>query len=121
MREPYLMKLANGTQLELRYMFKSLRFIEKATGSKFFVSIGQVGVDFLAASIAAGLQHKDAKMSAERAENLIEAHLAAGGELPAVADQLVEAFKAAGILKRGEDEEASEPTERPTPALLPEP
>ena len=115
MREAYVLKLASGTELELRYTFKSLRFIEKATGGRFFGDIGQgrIGADYIAASLAAGLQHKDKSMTTERAENLLEAHLDAGGALPDVLDGIVDAFKRAGILKRDEGEAPASADERP--------
>lgn len=119
MREPYMMTLANGTQLELRYSFKALRFLEKHTGGHFFSdSVSRIGTEYISAGIAAGLLWKIPDITPSKVDNLIEAHLDAGGELPSVLDGLVEALKRSGILKRDAAEEQS-PGERPTLAPAP--
>ena len=119
MREPYVLKLANGSALELRYTFKSLRFIEREIGGHFFTdSMTKLGTAYISAGIAAGLLWKHHDMTTGKVDNLLEAHLEAGGALPDVLDGLVAAFKHSGVLLRPDNEPQESPTsalERPTP------
>lgn len=114
MREPYKLKLAHGAEVELRYTFKALRFLEKVTGGHFFSdSISKIGTDYLSGGIAAGLLWKHPDVTIEKVDAMIDAHMEAGGSLPQVLDGLIEALKVNGVLQRPEGDAAT-PGERPT-------
>ena len=115
MRDAYPMKFAHGTVLQLRYTFKSLRWIEKNMGDGHFFSdsFRAMGTDYLVAGIAAGIQHTAPDVTMAKVEPIIEKHLEAGGNIPDLLDQLVSALKQAGILRRAEGEEQPA-AERPT-------
>ncbi len=119
MREPYSFKLASGKSLELRYSFKAVRYFDKATGGNFFgdSAAGRIGASYLTAGIAAGLLWNKPDIKAEAIDALIEEHLDAGGSLPQLVEQLVEALQAGGVLQRSDTEAATRPTKTdPAPA-----
>lgn len=115
MREPYELKLKDGTTYSLRYTFKALRAFEKMTGQYFFgdSGAGRIGAEYLAAGIAAGMLWRQPGAKADDVADALDRHMEAGGDLPAVVNGLMEALQKFGVLKGG-DEEAKD-SERPTP------
>lgn len=121
MAREYTLKLAHGAELELRYTFKALRFLEKTTGGHFFSdSISKIGTDYVSGGIAAGLLWKHPDITVGKVDSIIEQHLDAGGALPQILDGLIEALKQSGVLQRPTGEEAAA-DERPTSAVPVEP
>jgi hypothetical protein len=116
MREPFVLKLATGETITLRFPFSAIRRFEKLTDGHFFSdSANRLGAEYIIALIAAGVG-QFCKM--DDVEKKLDAHLDAGGDLPEILNQTTEALKRWGILNRDEDEEAPEPPV-PTEATAP--
>lgn len=111
MREAYDLTMKDGSVLSLKYSFKAIRFFERQTGGTFFgdSAAGRIGADYLSAGIAAGLLWRNPNIKMDEVDAAIERHIDAGGDLPFLVEQLMEALKNSGILK-GPDAAA-----RPTP------
>jgi hypothetical protein len=118
MREPFELTLKDGTTLSLKYSFKAIRFFEKLTGGNFFgdSANGRIGADYLAAGLAAGLLWRSPHVKQDDVDSMIERHMDAGGDLPALIEGLMEALKKAGVLKGAEEGTVDEP--RPTMSLV---
>lgn len=115
MREPFDLKLKDGTSYPLKYSFKAIRFFEKLTGQHFFgdTGSGRIGADYLSAGIAAGLLWKNPSIKTDDIDAAIERHMDAGGDLPSLIEALMEALKKGGVLK-GADEAEGGDSPRPT-------
>jgi hypothetical protein len=113
MRDPYQMKLAHGEVLDLTYSFKAIRHFEKITGGNFFgdSASGRIGADYLVAGIAAGLLAGNPRVKVEDVESAIEKHMAAGGDLPTLINDLMEALKRSGVLRGSQEDRPPLPAE----------
>lgn len=117
MREPYELKLADGTTYPLKYSFKAIRYFEKLTGQYFFgdSGAGRIGAEYLAAGIAAGLIWRSPNAKADDVADALDRHMEAGGDLPAIVTGLMEALQKFGVLK-GAEESGDRPTTPPVAA-----
>lgn len=114
MRDPYVVNLASGVQLSLRFPFVAMRRFEKLSGGAFFSdSLNKLGIEYMVAMLAAGV---GPGMKPDEIEKKLEAHLEAGGNLPFVVTELTKALQQWGILAPTEEEPAEA---RPTPAEVP--
>ena len=119
MREAFELKMKDGSTLSLKYSFKAIRFFEKLTGQHFFgdSASGRIGADYLSAGIASGLHWKNPSIKTDDVDSIIERHMDAGGDLPALIEGLMEALKKSGVL-RGEATAEEAVPERPTPPAI---
>lgn len=115
MREPYELRLADGTTFSLKYSFKAIRYFEKLTGQYFFgdSGAGRIGAEYLAAGIAAGLIWRNPTAKADDVADALDRHMEHGGDLPAIVTGLMEALQRFGVLKGADEPEKGAP-DRPT-------
>jgi hypothetical protein len=120
MKEPYELKLKDGTTYQLRYSFKAIRYFEKLSGQFFFgdSGAGRIGAEYVCSAIAAGLLWRGGQPKADDVAEALDRHMEAGGDMPTVITALMEGLQKFGVLKVVEGETPPEP--RPTtPAAAP--
>lgn len=89
----------------LRYTINALADLEQhlGTGLGGVMLTGKVGIGFMRGFLWAGLKHEDARLSVERAGQLLQDYLDRGGDLASLANSMNEAMQIAGFGRTRED------------------
>ncbi len=93
----------------LRFDINALADLEETLGVGLGAMLQQhVGVRVLRAMLWAGLKWEDPGLTLQRAGKLLQDYLSGGGDLDTLAEKLIEALMASGLLGKGDNPNADE-------------